>query len=43
MIKIEFSAISRLYLQGDIPTRELLESELLAIIADRKEKRIKIN
>jgi len=43
MIEIEFSAISRLCLQRRIPTRELLESELLAIIAERAEKRIKIN
>ena len=43
MIEIEFSAISRLCLQRRIPTRDLLESELLAIIAERTEKRIKIN
>ena len=43
MIEIEFSAISRLCLQRRIPTRELLESELLAIVAERREKRIKIN
>jgi hypothetical protein len=43
MIEIEFSALSRLCLQRRIPTRELLESELLAIIAERTEKRIKIN
>ncbi len=43
MIEIEFSAISRLCLQRRIPTKDLLESELLAIIAERTEKRIKIN
>lgn len=43
MIEIEFSALSRLCLQRRIPTRELLESELLAIIAERTQKRIKIN
>lgn len=43
MIEIEFSALSRLCLQRRIPTRELLESELLAIIAERTAKRIKIN
>lgn len=43
MIEIEFSALSRLCLQRRIPTMELLESELLAIIAERTEKRIKIN
>lgn len=43
MIEIEFSAISRLCLQRRIPTRELLEAELLAIIAERTQKRIAIN
>jgi hypothetical protein len=43
MIEIEFSALSRLCLQRRIPTMQLLESELLAIIAERTEKRIKIN
>lgn len=43
MIEIEFSALSRLCLQRRIPTMELLESELLAIVAERTEKRIKIN
>jgi hypothetical protein len=43
MIEIEFSALSRLCLQRRIPTRELLESELLALIAERTEKRIRIN
>ena len=43
MIEIEFSALSRLCLQRRIPTRELLESELLALIAKRTEKRIKLN
>jgi hypothetical protein len=43
MIEIEFSALSRQCLQRRIPTRELLESELMAIIAERTEKRIKIN
>ncbi len=43
MIEIEFSALSRLCLQRRIPTRELLESALLALIAQRTAKRIKIN
>jgi hypothetical protein len=43
MIEIEFSAISRLCLQRRIPNREMLESQLMAIIAERTEKRIKIN
>lgn len=43
MIEIEFSAISRLCLQRRIPTMEQMESELMAIIAERTEKSIKIN
>jgi hypothetical protein len=43
MIEIEFSAISRSCLQRRIPTMVQLESELSAIIAERTEKRIKIN
>lgn len=43
MIEIEFSALARLCLQRRIPTRELLESELMALIAERTKKRIKIN
>lgn len=42
MIEIEFSAISRLCLQRRIPTMEQMESELLAIIAERTQKRIEI-
>lgn len=43
MIEIEFSAISRLCLQRRIPTQERLTSEVLAIVADRNRKGIKIN
>lgn len=43
MIEIEFSAISRLCLDRRIPTQEQLEKEVLAIVKERTEKRIKIN
>ena len=43
MIEIEFSAISRLCLDRRIPSKELLEKEVLAIIKERSEKAIKIN
>ena len=43
MIEIEFSALARLCLNRRIPTIEQLESELMAIIAERTAKRIKIN
>lgn len=43
MIEIEFSALSRLCLQRRIPTIEQLASEVLAIVADRDKKGIKIN
>ena len=43
MIEIEFSALARLCLNRRIPTIEELKSEVLAIIADRAQKRIKIN
>jgi hypothetical protein len=43
MIEIEFSALARLCLNRRIPTFEKLTSELLAIVADRSLKQIKIN
>lgn len=43
MIEIEFSALARLCLHRRIPTIEKLESETLALIAERCEKQIKIN
>lgn len=43
MIEIEFSALARQCLHRRIPTVEALEAELLAIVADRVHKGIKIN
>lgn len=43
MIEIEFSALARLCLNRRIPTIEKLETEVIAIIADRTQKRIKID
>ena len=43
MIEIEFSALARLCLNRRIPSLEKLESEVMAIIADRTQKRIKIH
>ena len=43
MIEIEFSALARLCLNRRIPSIETLESEVMAIIADRAQKRIKIH
>jgi transposase len=43
MIEIEFSALARLCLNRRIPTIEKLASEVLTLIAERSEKRIKIN
>lgn len=43
MIEIEFSALSRLCLQRRLSTKAQLEAELLTLIAERTEKRIKIN
>ncbi len=42
MIEIEFSALSRQCLDRRIPTMELLEREVLALVEERKEKGIKI-
>jgi hypothetical protein len=43
MIEIEFSAISRLCLDRRIPTQEILEKEVLAIVKERTEKRVLID
>lgn len=43
MIEIEFSALARLCLHRRIPTRQMLESELMALIAERTQKRIQIH
>ena len=43
MIEIEFSALTRLCLKRRIPTIAQLRSEVLALMAERDRKRIKIN
>ena len=43
MIEIEFSAVSRQCLDRRIPTIEELEKEVLALIKERSQKKIKIN
>lgn len=43
MIEIEFSAISRQCLNRRIATQELLEKEVLAVVKERSEKKIKID
>jgi DDE superfamily endonuclease len=43
MIEIEFSAVARQCLDRRIPTIERLEKEVLALIKERHDKRIKIN
>lgn len=43
MIEIEFSALARLCLNRRIPSMDMLESEVLALVAERHEKRIRIN
>lgn len=43
MIEIEFSALSRQCLNRRIPTQQLLEREVLALIKERGEKRITFN
>ena len=43
MIEIEFSALARTCLHRRIPTMEELEREVLALVTERHDKRIKIN
>ena len=43
MIEIEFSALARLCLNRRIPTMAKLEAEVMAFLAERNRKRIKIN
>lgn len=43
MIEIEFAALSRQCLDRRIPTIEQLEKEVLALVKERAEKKIKIN
>lgn len=43
MIEIEFSALARECLHRRIPTQEILEREVLALVKERAAKQIKIN
>lgn len=43
MIEIEFSALARLCLNRRIPSIDILEREVLALISERHSKQIKIN
>jgi hypothetical protein len=43
MIEIEFSALSRQCLNRRIPTMEVMEREVLALVQEREQKAIKIN
>jgi hypothetical protein len=43
MIEIEFSALARLCLNRRIPTIEQLEKEILAIVKERNDKKVKID
>lgn len=43
MIEIEFSALARLCLNRRIPTIEQLETELMALITERTQKKVNIN
>ncbi len=43
MIEIEFSALARQCLNRRIPTQELLQEEVLTLVQERSEKKIKIN
>jgi transposase len=43
MIEIEFSALSKQCLKRRIPTKDILEQEIKAIIKERNDKSIKIN
>lgn len=43
MIEIEFSALSRQCLNRRIPTIEKLEKEILTLLAERTEQKIKID
>lgn len=43
MIEIEFSALSRLCLNRRIPTMAKLETEILALVTERQQKRIKLH
>ena len=43
MIEIEFSALSKQCLKRRIPTKQILEQEIKAIIKERNDKGITIN
>ena len=43
MIEIEFSALARECLHRRIPSQEMLEREVLALVKERADQRIKIN
>jgi len=43
MIEIEFSALVRECLQRRIPTQDILDREVLALLKERAEKQIKVN
>ena len=43
MIEIEFSALARLCLDRRMPTFAKLQAEILALVAERDQKRIKIH
>ena len=43
VIETEFSALARLCLKRRIPTKEKLEREVLTLVKERNDKRIKIN
>ena len=43
MIEIEFSALARQCLNSRIPTKQLLEEKVVALVKERNEKNIKIN
>jgi len=42
-VEIEFSAISRLCLNKRIPTKELIEKEILACVKEREKNKVSIN
>ncbi len=43
MIEIEFSALARECLHRRIPSQEMLEREVLALVKERADQQIKIN
>jgi hypothetical protein len=43
MIETEFSVLARQCLNSRIPTREILERDVLKLVKERSDKKIKIN